>query len=177
MNLENLKFPIGVFEMPDNPENYKTFWTNQIKELPENLSTIADLLSIDELNYNYRPNGWSIKQVIHHLADSHINSFIRFKLALTENTPTIKPYEEHLWAELIDGNDNNISSSLKILEGTHEKWVTLISSLSEKDFNKQFYHPANNKKTSLIEALAFYAWHCEHHLEHIKQALKHKNNF
>lgn len=178
MILENLKFPIGQFEMPKeiSAPQLKN-WIVEIEQLPEKIQTITEDLSVKELNYVYRPDGWNIKQVIHHLTDSHINSFIRFKLALTEETPTIKPYQEHLWAELIDGKSNEIKSSLLILKGIHNKWTLLLNSLTSEQLLRKYYHPENKKEHTLIEAIALYAWHGNHHLAHIKQALEYKGNF
>ncbi|MEQ3661735.1 MAG: YfiT family bacillithiol transferase [Flavobacterium sp.] len=178
MNLEQLKFPIGQFEKPNEISNeILSQWIKVIEEFPQKIKTITNSLSVEELNWNYRPNGWNIKQVVHHCADSHINSFIRFKLALTEDNPTIKPYDEALWANLIDGNDNNISSSLKIIEGIHTKWTMLLNSFQEEELNKTFHHPESNKKYILKEVIGLYAWHCNHHFAHIEQAIRLKNNF
>lgn len=178
MTLENLKFPIGEFEMPKeiSAPQLKN-WIIEIEQLPEKLEAITSSISVEELNYLYRPNGWSIKQVIHHLADSHINSFIRFKLALTEETPTIRPYQEHLWAELIDGKSDDIESSILVLKGIHTKWTFLLNSLTTEQLGRKYYHPENKKEHTLMEAIAMYAWHCNHHLAHIKQALEYKGEF
>lgn len=178
MKLENLKFPIGLFEMPQDVSNEQLKnWIIEIEQLPENLKTITKNLSIEELNYIYRPNGWNIKQVIHHLSDSHSNALIRFKLALTEENPTIKPYAENLWAELVDGSDDNLHFSLQILEGIHYKWHLLLQNMNENSWNKTYFHPESNKKVTLKEMIGLYAWHCNHHLAHIKQALKYKGEF
>lgn len=178
MTLENLKFPIGEFEMPQevSAPQLKN-WIIEIQQLPEKLLAITKDLSIDELNLIYRPEGWNIKQVIHHLSDSHSNAFIRFKLTLTEENPTIKPYAENLWAELIDGNSNEIESSMLILKGIHYKWTLLLNSLTTEQLGRRYYHPENKKEFTLIEAIAIYAWHGNHHLAHIKQALEYKGKF
>jgi hypothetical protein len=102
---------------------------------------------------------------------------VRFKLALTEDTPTIKPYDEGKWAELADSNSNNILPSIQIIEGVHSRWVLLLESFKEKEFKKKFIHPANNKTSCLDEIIGVYAWHCNHHLAHINQALLHKGQF
>jgi DinB superfamily len=178
MNLETLKFPIGHFTKPDIiTENDIKNWMEVIEFFPAKIKNISYNLSIEELNWKYRPDGWTIKQVIHHSADSHINSFIRFKLAITEDNPTIKPYEEAKWAELIDGNCDAISSSLLILEGVHKRWSMLLKSFGELEFSKAFMHPESKKIYSLDEALGLYAWHCNHHLAHIEQALFYKGKF
>ena len=178
MTLENLKFPIGSFEMPKeiSAPQLKN-WIQEIEQLPEKLEVITTSISVEELNYVYRPDGWNIKQVIHHLADSHINSFVRFKLTLTEEIPTIRPYQEHLWAELIDGKSDDIESSMLILKGIHTKWTLLLNNLTTEQLGRKYYHPENKKEHSLIEAIALYAWHGNHHLAHIKQALEYKEEF
>ena len=176
--LENLKYPIGKFQKPEviSEADLKT-WISDIETFPNKIKKITSTLSVEELNWVYRPKGWNIKQVVHHCADSHINSFIRFKLALTEDVPAIKPYEEQLWAELADGNADDISFSIQIIEGVHARWVLLLKSLGERELKRQFFHPANLKISSLEETIGVYAWHCNHHLKHIEQALLHKGQF
>ncbi len=178
LTLEKLKFPIGKCpKIDDVSKNDLENWIITIEEFPSKIKTLTSNLSVEELNWIYRPKGWNIKQVVHHCADSHMNSLIRFKLALTEDVPTIKPYEEALWAELADGNSNDIVTSLLIIENLHKRWVLLIKSLEEKQLKRQFFHPANLKISSLEETIGVYAWHCKHHLAHIEQALSHKGQF
>lgn len=177
-NLEKLKFPIGQFQKPETiSENDLNLWINYIETFPARIKKLTQNLSVEELNWIYRPNGWNIKQVVHHCADSHMNSFIRFKLALTEDIPTIKPYEEQLWAELADGNSNDILPSIQIIEGLHARWVLLLKSFGSTELKRQFTHPANNKTSCLDEIIGIYAWHCNHHLAHIEQALLYKGQF
>ncbi|WP_395061820.1 YfiT family bacillithiol transferase [Flavobacterium sp.] len=176
MDIEKLKFPIGTFEKPEMiSEKDLHLWIETIALFPEKLSSRT--FSIEELNYKYRLQGWTIKQVIHHCADSHSTSFTRFKLALTEDLPTIKPYDEAKWSELVDGIDNDILSSLKIIEGVHYKWVLLLKSLDKVQLKKQFMHPESKKIYTLDEVIGLYAWHCNHHFAHIEQAILHKNKF
>ena len=177
-DLESLRFPIGEFQKPDSitQEDLDT-WITAIESFPFKIDALTKKLSVNELNWVYRPNGWKIKQVVHHCADSHINSFVRFKLALTEEKPIIKPYEEDRWAELADGVSDNLSASLQIIEGVHARWVLLLRSLGEKELKRQFIHPATNKTLSLNEVIGVYAWHCNHHLAHIEQALFYKGEF
>lgn len=176
--LEKLKFPVGKCpKIDDVSQNDLATWITTIENFPSKIKTLTSTLSVEELNWMYRPKGWCIKQVVHHCADSHMNSLIRFKLALTEDVPTIKPYEEQLWAELADGNSNDISPSLQIIEGVHTRWVLLLKSLGKKELKRQFFHPANLKISSLEETIGVYAWHCNHHLAHIEQALLHKGQF
>ncbi len=177
-DIEKLKFPVGKFHNPDSiSKNDLATWINDIESFPSKIQKLTASLTVEELSWIYRPKGWSIKQVVHHCADSHMNSFIRFKLALTENVPTIKPYEEQLWAELVDGVSSDISPSVQIIEGVHSRWVLLLRSLKEKELKRQFIHPANIRISSLEETIGLYAWHCNHHLAHIEQALLHKGQF
>lgn len=177
-DIENLKFPIGKFQKPDSISKHdlKT-WIATIENFPAKIKKLTSTLSVQELNWIYRPEGWCIKQVVHHCADSHINSIIRFKLALTEDNPTIKPYEEQLWAELIDGKSDDIFHSLQIIESVHYRWVLLLKSMGTAELKRQFTHPANKKTSCLDEIIGMYAWHCNHHLAHIEQALAHKGQF
>lgn len=177
-DIENLRFPIGEFQKPDSitPENLDT-WISAIENFPDKIDKLTKNLSIKELNWIYRPDGWTIKQVVHHCADSHLNSFVRFKLALTEEKPIIKPYEEDRWAELADGISDDLTASLQIIRGVHTRWVLLLKSFGEKELKKQFIHPATNKILSLEEVIGIYGWHCNHHLAHIEQALLYKGQF
>lgn len=170
-NLEKLKYPIGKFEAPlvVGKQQVKD-WIGIIQNFPERIKREVQELTDKELESRYRPNGWTIKQVVHHCADSHMNSVIRFKLALTEDRPTIKPYFENLWAELSDSENLPVESSLKIIDGLHERWVSLLKALSVAELDRQFMHPETNEYIDLKTTLGIYAWHCEHHLAHIKIA-------
>lgn len=170
MNLEQLKYPAGKFVKPESiTKEIIDSAISEIENFPSLVKFEIQNLEEKDLQLRYRPEGWTITQVVHHCADSHINSYMRFKLALTENVPTIKPYEESLWAEL---PDNNLSPfvSLKLLDALHEKWVYILKSLSEEDLNKEFIHPDQSEKISLKENISIYSWHCRHHLAHIRQA-------
>ena len=176
--MENLKFPVGQFIKPETiSESEIKNWISKIESFPNRLQTLVNSLSKEQLNWVYRPNGWTIKQVVHHCADSHMNSFIRFKLAITEEFPEIKPYEEQLWAELSDGICDDISPSISIIKGVHKRWVLLLNTFTSTELQKGFYHPGSQKIILLDEAIRLYAWHANHHLAHIAQALKFKNNF
>ncbi len=171
-DLEKLKFPIGEFHKPENISTGEiTKWIKEIELFPSRVKELTEGLSDEELDQKYKPEGWSIKQVVHHCADSHMNSFIRFKLSLTEDSPTIKPYFEDRWAEMPDYLEVPVSSSIKILEGLHLRWVKLLSSLNQSDLNKEFVHPEHGKRFSVAENIGVYAWHSNHHLEHVKLAL------
>ena len=170
-DIEQLKYPIGRFREPKHGDAHQVAnCIEVIRQFPEKLSAEVNALDPRELGKRYRPDGWTIKQVVHHCADSHMNSFIRFKLALTEDTPTIKPYEEGLWATLPDTVDSPIGSSLKLLEGLHERWVVLLQNLSGEALDRQFKHPEKAELVSLKTNIAIYAWHCEHHLAHVRNA-------
>ena len=177
-DLEQLKFPIGEFQKPDliSKDDLEN-WITAIENFPSKVKMLTENLSVNQLNWIYRPNGWKIKQVVHHCADSHINSFVRFKLALTEEMPVIKPYEEQKWAELNDGLADDLSASIQIITGVHARWVLLLKSFGEQELKREFIHPANNKISTLEETIGVYAWHCNHHLAHIEQALFYKGQF
>ena len=144
--------------------------------MPKSIVSVTNNLSEIELNYKYRPDGWTIKQVVHHCADSHINSIIRFKLALTEDTPTIRPYFEDRFAELNDYRET-IDTSVSILNGVHKKLGILLKNLSKEDLKREFVHPEHGKHFSVEETIGVYAWHSNHHLAHIKKALNSKGKF
>lgn len=171
--MNDLKYPVGKFSYPleYSKESLNT-WIETIKRFPEKLEKVIQALSQEELLKTYRPEGWTIQQVVHHCADSHINAYIRLKLALTENNPTIKPYMENLWAELPDSSMTPIGISIEILKGIHFRWIIILQSLSLEDWIKTYTHPETKKITALWEMTALYAWHSEHHYAHIEQALK-----
>ncbi|WP_033960731.1 YfiT family bacillithiol transferase [Psychroserpens jangbogonensis] len=176
--LIKLKFPIGEFTKPDNINNNQiSQWIDDIEGFPNKVEHHTKNLSVEQLNWKYRPEGWTIKQVVHHCADSHMNSIIRFKLALTEDTPTVRPYYEGRWANLIDGNDDKLDDTMLLLKGLHAKLGTLLRNLSPEDLPKEFVHPEHGKHFRLDETIGVYSWHCNHHLAHIKQAIEYKGNF
>ncbi|TDQ77893.1 YfiT family bacillithiol transferase [Sphingobacterium yanglingense] len=170
-DVEKLKYPIGRFVRPEviTVVDLKE-WIAILEAFPDLIQKEVKSLSYQALNNRYRPGGWTIRQVVHHCADSHINSFVRFKLALTEEKPTIKPYNEAMWAELIDAQDMPIDSSLAIIKGIHQRWVVLLKSLSIKDLQRTFIHPETKEEISLQTNIGIYAWHCQHHLNHIVNA-------
>ncbi len=177
-DIEKLKFPIGDFTKPKTITDLDIKnWIVDITLFPLRIKKLTENLSIEQLNWIYRPEGWSIKQVIHHCADSHMNSLIRFKLALTEDNPTIKPYNEAKWAELVDGNEDDIYASIQIIEGVHKRWSLLLKSFKESDLKRSFFHPGSKITYQLSEVIALYAWHCNHHFAHVEQALLYKGMF
>ena len=166
--MHHLKYPIGTFIKPeilDEPAISACIET--IETFPKKLRQEVDHLTDTQLDTPYRLGGWTIRQVVHHCADSHMNSFIRFKLALTEDTPTIKPYYEDRWAELVDAKAMDIAPSLILLEGLHIRWSTLLKALTPTELKQVFIHPEHGKGIELDEAITLYAWHCNHHLAHI----------
>ncbi|MGN6397764.1 MAG: YfiT family bacillithiol transferase [Mucilaginibacter sp.] len=176
MTDDKLKFPAGKFVPPVSytPEDLRK-WTKTIKEFPGKLRQAILNLNEKQLDTQYRPGGWTIRQVVHHCADSHMNSLLRFKWALTEANPTIKPYEEADWALLPDYR-MPVESSLKILEGLHQHWAVLLESFTENEWARTFVHPASGDTMQLKKALALYAWHSKHHLAHVTNAVKSLNN-
>lgn len=173
MALEKLKFPIGQFDKPTTiTKDCIEQWINAISTFPARLTSEVSNLTDEQLDTPYRPNGWTIRQVIHHCADSHMNSLTRLKLTLTEDHPTIKPYFEERWAELADSKSMPISSSLKMLEGIHERWTVLLKNLTEENYKLVFIHPEHGKSFRIDENIGVYAWHCNHHLAHITETKK-----
>ncbi len=175
-SLEFLQYPIGKSSIP-NPITSKDIsnWIQIIEEFPKKLSALVQNLSDEQLDTKYRENGWTIRQVIHHLYDSHHNSYTRFKWTLTENKPVIKAYFEEKWAELPDGKIAPIQLSLNALTTLHAKWVYLLKCLSSEQLKKIFVHPDGNEEVSLAENIGIYAWHCNHHFAHIYELKKRKN--
>lgn len=160
----DLRFPIGKFDIANYASRIENITT--IANLPTNLATAVNGLSDEQLDTPYRPEGWTLRQTVHHVADSHINSLCRFKLALTEDeAPTIRPYYEDRWAELAD-NKMPVDVSLAIVDGVHRRWFSLLESMSDTDFAREFVHPETGNWT-LEKALAMYAWHSLHHTAHI----------
>ncbi len=178
MSLDELKYPIGKFNWPKEitADGIKDC-INTIKNFPDLLKTEVDKLKSEELAYIYRPEGWSIQQVVHHCADSHSNAFTRFKLTITEDKPTIKPYLENLWAQLPDVTEAPIEWSLSILNGLHNRWVLLLKNMTNGQWKRVFIHPEHRREITLESAVYLYAWHCNHHLAHVIQAKKFKDNF
>ncbi|TAF63187.1 MAG: putative metal-dependent hydrolase [Cytophagales bacterium] len=176
LTLEQWQYPIGRFTAQAQ-YNKETIAKGiaQIKKLPTALREAVAGWNDAQLNTPYREGGWTVRQLIHHLADSHSNSHIRFRLALTEENPTIKPYEEALWATLPDAKEAPVEWSLQILEGLHLRWGVLLDSLSADDLQRGFFHPQAKKTILLAEAIMLYAWHSEHHLTHITRLKTFKN--
>ncbi|AXG71315.1 putative metal-dependent hydrolase YfiT [Kordia sp. SMS9] len=176
MELELLKYPIGKPQIPEMiTMKHIQEWINVLELFPKRLKLLVKNLSKEQLDTCYRPEGWTIRQVIHHVSDSHHNSYTRFKWTLTENQPIIKAYYEDRWAELFDSKSAPIELSLNTIEALHAKWVYFLKGLSVEDLAQFFIHPEGNEKVSLKENIGIYAWHCNHHYEHINQLLIRKN--
>jgi len=173
--IEKLKYPIGKLEIPNNIESkHLVNWISTIEEFPNKLEKLVENLSEDQLDTPYRKDGWTIRQVIHHCADSHHNSYTRFKWSLTEEKPIIKTYYEDRWAELFDSKSGPISLSIHHLKAVHAKWVYLLKGLTNKQLNKAFIHPDGNELIGLKENIGIYSWHCNHHFAHIKSLMQAK---
>ncbi|MBE1446913.1 YfiT family bacillithiol transferase [Paenibacillus sp. OAS669] len=172
--MEALRFPVGRFEWNGEitPEQ-RQLWIEEIEQLPRKLRDAVDGLTEEQLNEPYRPGGWTVRQVVHHLADSHMNSLTRFKLALTEEQPTIKPYDEAAWAELADSREAPLELSLALLDQLHARWGRLLRSLSPEQWERTFIHP-DSGVVRLDVNLGTYAWHGRHHTAHIAQLRKRK---
>ena len=163
------RYPNGEFQYGQNYSIEETRkHIKSIARVPKDLKKILKKLRDGALDKSYRSGGWTARQIIHHIADSHMNAYIRFKLAATENAPIIKPYEESLWAETEDAKHGAPKTSLKLLAALHIRWVDFLMSLSDDDLDRGYYHPASKRTVSIREAIALYAWHSKHHLSHIK---------
>jgi hypothetical protein len=165
---EDLRYPIGQFRYEGEPDQHRRErWIEEIAATPANVRAVVAGLSPHQLDTPYRDGGWTVRQVVHHLPDSHLNAYTRIKLALTEDVPVIKPYEEARWAELPDGRAAPIELSLNLLESLHHRWVLLLRQLTPADFRRRFVHPEHGRPIELQETLALYAWHGRHHVAHI----------
>jgi uncharacterized damage-inducible protein DinB len=165
--MTDLRYPIGKFTY-NGPltEDQKQKFLDEIAQAPANLRTAVKGLSAEQLDTPYRPEGWTVRQVAHHVPDSHLNAYLRFKLALTEEEPTIKPYAEDRWAKLYDTQATPVEVSLTMLDSLHDRWMRLLRSLQPEDWKLAFRHPELGRVT-LEKNLALYAWHGRHHAAHI----------
>lgn len=177
MELEKLKYPIGHFvdKGTYTPADIKTN-IQIISALPSKFINLLGGWTEEQYNSPYRPDGWTIRQLIHHVADSHINAYTRCRLAMTEDNPTIKPYNEAAWAELADGKMAPVELSIQLLRYVHLRWVLLLNSMNKEDLARTYFHPATQKSVRLDSVIAMYAWHSEHHYQHAFQ-LAVRNNW
>jgi uncharacterized damage-inducible protein DinB len=170
--MADLRYPIGTFQEP------KSFSSDDrrrsiaiIEETPAKMRAAVRALSEKQLDTPYRPDGWTVRQLIHHVPDSHLNAYIRLKLALTEDTPTIKPYDEAAWAMLEDSKTTPVETSLSLLDAVHQRWTILLKSLKPADFSRKLNHPERGPMT-IDSLIALYAWHGPHHVAHITELRK-----
>jgi uncharacterized damage-inducible protein DinB len=165
--MNDLRYPIGKFSYDGHlTEDQRRNFLDEIAQTPAKLRAVVKGLSEPQLDTPYRPGGWTVRQVLHHVPDSHLNAYVRFKLALTENEPTIKPYAEDRWAELADTKTTPPEVSLTLLESLHDRWVRLLRSLTPEEWKRTFLHPELGAMT-LEKTLALYAWHGRHHVAHV----------
>lgn len=172
MEHEHLKYPIGKWSKPQaySDEQIRN-WIQDIRSLPADIHTALEGRGEEVFAYCYRPGGWTLRQLIHHVADSHMNAYIRHKLAFTENEPRIMPYREHEWAHLEDVQRVPVATSIALLTALHQRWTVFLEHVGYDEWDCGFFHPEHNRLILLKESLSMYAWHSRHHLEHIKLAL------
>jgi uncharacterized damage-inducible protein DinB len=163
----DIRYPLGKFTwIAQNSSQQRATAIDDIAAAPQKMRAAVAGLSDAQLDTPYRDGGWTVRQVVHHVPDSHLNSYTRFKLAFTENEPTIKPYDEGLWANLVDAKNAPIEPSLMLLDGLHQRWVLFLRALSESDVKRKFTHPELGNVT-IDQYIALYAWHSKHHVAHI----------
>jgi hypothetical protein len=164
----DLRYPIGNFSYDGAmTDARRSACVGRIAAAPAALRAAVAGLSDAQLDTPYRPGGWTVRQVVHHVPDSHLNAYVRIRLALTEDTPTIKPYEEARWAELPDARTLPVEASLTLLEALHVRWVALLRGLGAADGARRFHHPEHGRLITIDELIAMYAWHGEHHVAHV----------
>lgn len=169
-DIKELQYPIGECIVPESyTEAELKQWISVIAALPQWLDHCIENLDATQLDTPYRPGGWTINQVIHHLADSHINAITRLKFALTEDKPTIKPYNEKAWALLPDVSHTPVNVSITLLHALHRRWVAILENMTPEDFKKEYYHPEDDRHVPLWTMTSTYAWHSRHHMEHVRQ--------
>jgi hypothetical protein len=172
---QDLRYPIGKFEAPDEIDASRIeAWIDDVERLPAQLRALVEGLDENQLQTVYRPGGWTVAQVVHHIADSHLNSYTRFKLALTEDVPTIRPYDEAAWGELEDARDPDVSGSLDLVEHLHARWVRMLRAMQTGDWERTFFHPEGNVTIPLKVNVGLYSWHGRHHLAHISSLAERK---
>jgi hypothetical protein len=174
--LEILRYPIGRYQKPETyDQQLLEQWIAVIDVLPSWLDICIENLDATQLHTPYRPGGWTINQVIHHIADSHMNAYIRLKLALTEDNPTVKPYKEALWAELPDSELTPVNISVTLLHALHKRCTVLMRNMKPEEWERTYFHPEHQRNVPLWEMIALYAWHSRHHTEQIRQLRQRMN--
>ncbi|MEE9364628.1 MAG: putative metal-dependent hydrolase [Cellulophaga sp.] len=172
MDLEALRYPIGHFQRPEIiTETHISTWVTVLEELPKRLGNLVSELSTEQLNTPYRVGGWTVRQVVHHIGDSHHNSYTRFKWALSEDKPVIKAYNEKEWCNSVDAKIAPITLSLNYITALHARLVYMLKGFTEQDLEKAFLHPDGNEEVGLSENIGRYAWHSNHHFAHIENLL------
>jgi uncharacterized damage-inducible protein DinB len=169
------RYPIGKYEPQPYSEEQKKKWLLDLQFLPEGIERAIQNLDEAQLKTPYRLEGWTVKQLVHHVADSHMNAYIRFKLGLTEDNPAIKPYEEKEWANLADNDSVPINVSITLLHALHIRWVAAIKDLTDAQWNRTVFHPASKREMTLWFLLGLYAWHSNHHIAHITSLRENRN--
>ena len=167
MMIDNLKYPVGEYTVQPFSEKLWKERLNDIQFLPQHIENAILNLDRQQLHTPYREGGWTVQQVVHHVADSHMNAYIRFKLGLTEENPTIKPYEEAAWAELTDTEAVPINISITLLYALHTRWYVILKNMSREELDRTVFHPEYKKQFTLWDLLGLYAWHSKHHVAHI----------
>ncbi len=166
--MEHLKYPIGKYiEQPFSDKQLKE-WLLDIQTLPMHVEHAIQNLDEVQLQTPYRPDGWTLHQVVHHIADSHVNAYIRFKLGLSEDNPTIKPYDENAWAQMADTKNLPINISITLLFALHRRLHEVLKNIKEEEWNRTIVHPEHNKQMTLWYLLGMYAWHGKHHVAHLR---------
>jgi hypothetical protein len=170
--MEDLRYPIGKLDVPETiTDAERQQYIQDIAEAPAKLRAVLQGLTPEQLDTPYRLGGWTVRQVVHHLPDSHMNGYVRYKLALTEDEPTIKPYDEARWAELPEAKTGPIEVSLTLFESLHQRWVMMLKAMKAEEWSRSLVHPERGKM-SLDKYTALYAWHCRHHVAHITELRK-----
>ncbi len=171
--IDNLRYPIGKWAAPQNfsPEIIDA-WISDIGSCPYSLEALISGLNEEQLGWKYRSGGWTIRQICHHLADSHMNAYIRHKLTMTEELPTINPYKEELWAVMADVNEVSMKEAVQLLKLIHHRWTIYLKSLLFVELQRAYFHPEKQKRITMEESIGMYSWHCRHHLGHIELAIR-----
>ena len=173
---EQLRYPIGRYEVPEvYPSEMQDEWIASIEALPKWLDLCIENLDEHQIHTPYRPGGWTVNQVIHHVADSHMNAYVRLKLTLTEENPVVKPYDEKLWAELPDVETVPVNISITLLHALHRRWGQVLRNMQPEDWERTYYHPEHERYVPLWEMTDLYSWHGRHHMEQIRQLRQRMN--
>ena len=175
MELNRLKFPIGVFEF--DPKISIKVSISKIESLPDRIGALLEKTQQYQLEWAYRPQGWKICQLVHHIADSHVNAYIRTRMAYSNPGCSITPYDEKLWSNFPDSTSTDVANSVKIIFSIHQRWVTFLKEIRENELEFTYFHPVDNEQVSLRKAIQMYAWHGDHHFAHLVQGLESKGKY